>query len=80
MLNYNLDSLKSAEKLIRLCNRYKAEMDIDITYGRQIVDGCSLLGVTSLIGHFVTIVPNSEDKETLEKFSKELEEIKCWRT
>ena len=47
MLNYNIDSVQSAEKLIRLCEKYHDDMDIDIMHGRAVVDGCSLLGVTS---------------------------------
>lgn len=79
MLNFNLDSVESANKLIRLCEkcRDEMEMDIDVTHGRQTVDGCSLLGVTSLIGRFVTVVPNTTDKEMLQKFAEELERIKC---
>ena len=79
MLNYNLDSVKSAERLIRLCEKYRDcnGLDIDIIHGRQTVDGCSLLGVTSLIGRFVTVAPNTTDKEMLQKFAEELERIKC---
>ena len=79
MLNYNLDSVKSAERLIRLCEKYRDcnGLDIDIVHGRQTVDGCSILGVTSLIGRFVTVVPNTTDKEMLQKFAEELERIKC---
>ena len=79
MLNYNLDSVKSAERLIRLCEKYRDcnGLDIDIVHGRQTVDGCSLLGVISLIGRFVTVVPNTTDKEMLQKFAEELERIKC---
>lgn len=79
MLNYNLDSVQSAERLIRLCEKYRDDigLDIDIIHGRQTVDGCSLLGVTSLIGRFVTVVPNTTDKEMLQKFAEELERIKC---
>lgn len=79
MLNYNLDSVQSAERLIRLCEKYRDDigLDIDIIHGRQTVDGCSLLGVISLIGRFVTVVPNTTDKEMLQKFAEELERIKC---
>lgn len=79
MLNYNLDSLQSAEKLVRLCEKYRDEMelDIDVIYGRQTVDGCSLLGVTSLIGHFVTVSPIGRDKDKIHQFAEKLETIKC---
>lgn len=78
MLNYNLDSLQSAEKLVRLCEKYRDEMelDIDVIYGRQTVDGCSLLGVTSLIGHFVTVIPIGRDKDKIQQFAEELETVK----
>lgn len=79
MLNYNLNSVQSAERLIRLCEKYRDDigLDIDIIHGRQTVDGCSLLGATSLIGRFVTVVPNTTDKKMLQKFAEELERIKC---
>ena len=79
MLNYNLDSVQSAEKLVWLCEKYRDEMelDIDVIYGRQTVDGCSLLGVTSLIGHFVTANPIGRDRDKIQQFAEELERIKC---
>ena len=79
MINYNLDSVQSAEKLVRFCEkcRDEMEMDVDVTHGRQTVDGFSLLGVTSLIGRFVTVVPNTTDKEMLQRFAEELERLKC---
>lgn len=78
MLNYNLDSLQSAEKLVRLCEKYRDEMelDIDVIHGRQTVDGCSLLGVTSLIGKFVSVVPVGRNEDAIQRFSEELERIK----
>ena len=77
MLNYNIDSVKSAEKLIRLCEKYHDDMDIDIMHGRTVVDGCSLLGVTSLIGKFVSVVPVGRNEDAIQKFAEELERIKC---
>ena len=77
MLNYNIDSVQSAEKLIRLCEKYHDDMDIDIIHGRQTVDGCSLLGVTSLIGKFVSVVPVGRNEDAIQKFAEELERIKC---
>lgn len=78
MLNYNLDSVQSAERLVRLCEKYRddMELDIDVTHGRQTVDGRSLLGVISLIGHFVTVKPQTDDKSIAERFSEDLERIK----
>lgn len=78
MLSFNIDSKESAEKLIRLCEEYRDDigLDIDIIHGRQTVDGCSLLGVTSLIGKFVSVVPVGRNEDAIQRFSEELERIK----
>ena len=76
MLSFNIDSRESAEKLIRLCEKYRDDAEVDVTCGRQTVDGRSLLGVMSLIGHFVTVKPQTDDKNIVERFSEDLERIK----
>lgn len=76
MLSFNLDSKESAEKLIRLCEKYRDDTEVDVICGRQTVDGRSLLGVMSLIGHFVTVKPQTDDKSIVERFSEDLERIK----
>lgn len=76
MLSFNIDSKESAEKLIRLCEKYRDDTEVDVSYGRQTVDGRSLLGVMSLIGHFVTVKPQTDDKNIVERFSEDLERIK----
>ena len=76
MLSFNIDSKESAEKLIRLCEKYRDDTEIDVICGRQTVDGRSLLGVISLIGHFVTVKPQTDDKNIVERFSEDLERIK----
>lgn len=76
MISYNIDSAQSAVKLIHLCERYCHSMDIDVIYGRYVIDGCSMLGVHSLIGHTVTLEPQTGDKNLLEEFKKDLEYIK----
>lgn len=76
MLSYNLGSMESAEKLIRLCEEYRDDTEVDVICGRQTVDGRSLLGVISLIGHFVTVKPQTDDKNIVERFSEDLERIK----
>lgn len=76
MLSYNLGSMESAEKLVRLCEKYRDDTEIDVICGRQTVDGRSLLGVMSLIGHFVTVKPQTDDKKLVEQFGKELEKYR----
>lgn len=76
MLSFNIDSRESAEKLIHLCEKYRDDTEVDVICGRQTVDGRSLLGVMSLIGHFVTVRPVTNDSDVAERFSEELEGIK----
>lgn len=76
MLSYNLDSLDSAEKLVKMCQKYKGLMDIDIICGRYIIDAYSMLGVHSLIGHMVSVEPQTDNKNLVEQFGEDLEKIK----
>lgn len=76
MLNFNINSCEAASKLVRICEKYHEEMDIDVIYGRYIIDGCSMLGVHSLIGHTVAIEPQSDNINLLEQFEADLEDIK----
>ena len=77
ILNFNLNSKKSAEDLIKLCEKYRDDMEVEVIHGNQTVNGCSLLGAFSLIGNFVGIKPDSRDERAAQKFSEELEMIKC---
>ena len=77
MLNFNLNSKKSAEDLIKLCEKYRDDVEVEVIHGNQIVNGCSLLGVFSLIGNFVGIKADSRDESAVQRFAEELEEIKC---
>ena len=76
MLSYNLDSLESAENLVKMCQKYKGLMDIDIICGRYIIDAYSMLGVHSLIGHMVSVEPQTDNKNLVEQFGEDLEKIK----
>ena len=76
MLNFNLNSKKSAEDLIKLCEKYRDDVEVEVIHGNQTVNGCSLLGVFSLIGNFVVIKADSRDKNAIQRFSEELERIK----
>lgn len=44
-------------------------------HGRTVVDGCSLLGVFSLIGNFVGINEYSGDENKMQRFEEELEKM-----
>lgn len=70
MIAFNLDSIEKAQKLSLICCKFSE--DIDVLYGRQIIDGKSILGVTSLIGHVVGIEINTDDDQVKQEFIKDL--------
>lgn len=76
MIFLSLDSLDKVSKLTKVCESY--EVDFDVLYGRYTIDGKSVLGVSSLIGHIVKIVPNTDDILLLEYITKDLKEIGAW--
>ena len=76
MLSFNLNSKKSAEDLIKLCEKYRDDVEVEVIHGNQTVNGCSLLGVFSLIGNFVGIKPDSRNENAVQRFAEELERIK----
>lgn len=75
MISYSLNTIDDAEKLVDICKRYKKEyqMDTDVCFAQYTVNGCSLLGVTSLLGHFVTLQPVGDfDSIIYNKFANEI--------
>ena len=79
MVFLNLDSLDKVTNLVKVCEKYDS-IDFDVVYGRYVIDGKSVLGVTSLIGHIIKIVPNTNDVLLLGYVVKDLEEIGAWQT
>jgi hypothetical protein len=78
MIFIKLDNLETVNKLVNVCTRYKEEAYIDVIYGRYILDACSVLGVSSLMGNIVKIKPNTNDTLLLEYLRRDLEEIGAW--
>lgn len=76
MLSFNIDSGESASKLIHLCEKYHDRMEIDVIHGRYVIDGCSTLGVHSLVGHTVSFELGSDDNDIIKQFGEDLEKIK----
>lgn len=75
MISYYIGSSDNAGRLVRLCRKY--DFDIDIMYGRYIIDGKSILGVMSLVGNTVGIDLMTYDENIKEEFKKKLyEEVK----
>ena len=49
---------------------------VEVVCRRPTAEGGSMLGVVSLIGNFVTVIPNSNDENIIKGFSEKLEAIK----
>ena len=76
MLFLKLNALDDVNKLCNICNKYKDKMDVDIKYGRYIVDGCSVLAVSSLIGKLLKVCPvKNNDNLLLSYFTKDNKEL-----
>lgn len=77
MGNYNvfisLDSFDTAIAFCKICDKY--DFDINIEYGSYVIDGKSILGVASLVGKIVKIVPITDNNEQLEDFISEIKKI-----
>ena len=73
MTSFRLDTFKRAEQLVELCKKY--DDDIDVVWQRYIIDGKSILGVTSLVGKVVTVEILTDDATIKEKFDCELNEL-----
>ena len=60
-------TVENAECITTVCKEIKSEfdVDIDVKYGRYIVDGCSILGIYSMVNHIVKICPVTENPEIL---------------
>ena len=76
MIAYNLNDFYAAIHLVKCCEKFKDKFDVDIGYGRYIVDGCSILGVQTIVGHIVSVNPQTEDQEMISQFISELKAYK----
>lgn len=75
MIFIKLENLGIVENLTKICEQYKEKTDIDVSHGRYTVDGCSVLGVTSLMGNIVKIELSNPDAVVNNEFFNKLKEI-----
>jgi phosphotransferase system HPr-like phosphotransfer protein len=73
MTAFKIETLTDAQNLVNICNKYP--FNIDIIYSTQIVDGKSILGVSSLLGNYVSVVPITDDKDAVIKFENDIKPI-----
>lgn len=60
MLSFHIKNQDDILRLVKACR--EVDCDVDILYQRQVIDGKSVLGVASLMGHIVTINTNNEEE------------------
>lgn len=73
MIAYKIETLADAQNLTNICDKYP--FDIDVVHGVQTVDAKSILGVSSLLGKFVSVIPLTDDKDVLIKFEEDIKSI-----
>lgn len=71
MVSYFIKDEYSAKKLVSICEKYE-DAEIDVIYGRQIIDGKSILGVMSLMGRMVSLKVNSRNEDDENNFEEEI--------
>lgn len=70
MVSFKLENLNDVNKLVNLCQKYSC--DIDVSCGRYVVDGKSVMGVSSLIGNEVNVTIHSVTTEDKIEFEKKI--------
>lgn len=73
MTAFKIETLTDAQNLVNICNKYP--FNIDIIYSTQTVDGKSILGVSSLLGNYVGVIPITDNEEMLNKLESEIKPI-----
>ena len=73
MIAFKIETFTDAQNLVNICNKYP--FNIDIIYSTQTVDGKSFLGVSSLLGNYVGVIPITDDKDTIIKFENDIKPI-----
>ncbi len=75
MIAYKIETLADAQNLTNICDKYP--FDVDVIHGVQTVDAKSILGVSSLLGKYVSVIPITDDKDAVIKLEDEIKSISC---
>ncbi len=73
LIAFKIETLDDVQKLVNICDKYP--FNIDVIHGIQTVDAKSVLGVASLLGNYVSVIPITDDKEMLSKLESEIKPI-----
>lgn len=73
LIAFKIETLDDAQNLVNVCDKYP--FNIDVIYRAQTIDAKSFLGVTSLLGNYVSVIPVTNDEEMLNKLENEIKPI-----
>lgn len=79
MWKIRLETTDICEELVDICVKFKDLLNVNICYGRYLVDGCSLLGVMTLLLHDVEIVIPKAEECVVKDFEDEISRIGAWK-
>lgn len=79
MIFIKLKTIDEAKALSNICDTYKERMYIDVSYGRQIIDGTNMLGIISLIGNIIKIDPITHDEDLINTFYNDIKSIGAYK-
>ena len=74
MVSIKLENFEDVNKLVNFCHKYSC--DIDVSCGRYVVDGKSVMGVSSLVGNKVNIIIHSVTTEEKIEFEERILKLK----
>lgn len=64
-----------ANKLCEICTPYTKKFDIDIVRGRCVLDASSILGILSMLGNNVDIVPHTNSNALINELFYKIDAI-----
>lgn len=73
LIAFKIETLDDAQNLVNICDKYP--FNIDVIHGIQTVDAKSVLGVASLLGNYVSVIPITDNEEMLNKLENEIKPI-----
>lgn len=73
LIAFKIKTLDDAQNLVNVCDKYP--FNIDVIYRTQTIDAKSFLGVASLLGNYVSVIPVTDNEEMLNKLENEIKPI-----
>lgn len=64
-----------ANKLCEICTPYTKKFDIDIAKGRCVLDASSILGILSMLGNNVNIIPHTSNSILIKELFDKVDTI-----